>query len=213
MIINAYNLIDGVDGLAGSIALYASVTFAFVFVKDSDYSLATISVALTGALIPFLRLNFSDKRKIFMGDTGSMIVGFLLAFFAVSFISNSQVIEISTFHKASPALVLAILFYPLMDTFRIFMIRIFILKKSPFLADKNHIHHQFLKIGYSHKKTTLIISIINVIIILIAFSCLSFNLNTQIFALLLYGSLLFFIPFLIHKLKGIPLKQERFKTH
>jgi UDP-N-acetylmuramyl pentapeptide phosphotransferase/UDP-N-acetylglucosamine-1-phosphate transferase len=90
LITNAYNLIDGVDGLAGTIALCASGIFTYLFVMAGDLSLATIAIALCGALIAFLRLNFSKTNKIFMGDTGSMVVGFLLAFFTISFINLNQ---------------------------------------------------------------------------------------------------------------------------
>ncbi|WP_460217924.1 glycosyltransferase family 4 protein [Psychroserpens sp. MEBiC05023] len=200
LIINAYNLIDGVDGLAGSIALLISVVFTVLFYNSGALSLATISVALIGALTAFLRFNFSAKNKIFMGDTGSMILGFLLAFFTISFISQSQTNLDSEYYKASPALALALLFFPLMDTFRIFFIRIFILKTSPFTADRNHIHHRFIQAGYSHIQTTLFIVILNLIIIIIAFNMLHLNLNTQIGCLLVYGSLLYMLPFLYKKL-------------
>jgi UDP-N-acetylmuramyl pentapeptide phosphotransferase/UDP-N-acetylglucosamine-1-phosphate transferase len=202
LIVNAYNLIDGVDGLAGSIALCASVVFSAVFVIDKNYSLATISVGLAGSLIPFLRLNFSKRYKIFMGDTGSMILGFLLAFFAIGFISNAQTNDLSAFHSNSPALVLAILFYPLMDTLRIFFIRIFIHKKSPFEADKNHIHHRFIDSNFSHPATTAFIVGINLIIIAIAYCCSGLNLNIQIIALILYGVTLYTIPFIFFKKQG-----------
>jgi UDP-N-acetylmuramyl pentapeptide phosphotransferase/UDP-N-acetylglucosamine-1-phosphate transferase len=199
LIINAYNLIDGIDGLAGSIALLASAIFTVLFIQGSDFSLATISIALVGSLIPFLRLNFSKKKKIFMGDTGSMIVGYLLAFFTISFIYKAQTDVLAQYHKGAPALVLAILFYPLMDTFRIFIIRIFILKKNPFRPDKNHIHHKFINYGYSHLSATIIIIILNLIIIGIAFNCLHFNLNNQILLLLIYGSVLYTIPFVVKR--------------
>lgn len=199
LIINAYNLIDGVDGLAGSIALLISSVFSVLFYFSGAFSLATISVALIGALLAFLRLNFSEKNKIFMGDTGSMIVGFLLAFFTISFISQSQTNINSEYFKASPALALAMLFFPLMDTFRIFFIRIFVLKKSPFEADKNHIHHRFIQAGFSHVQTTAFIVLINLIIIVIAFNMLHLNLNTQIALLLVYGSVLYYIPFLLKR--------------
>ncbi|WP_422107362.1 MraY family glycosyltransferase [Winogradskyella sp.] len=199
LIINAYNLIDGIDGLAGTIALSVSGIFVYLFVNANDLSLATIAIALCGALIAFLRLNFSNKNKIFMGDTGSMIVGFLLAFFTISFINMAQVDETSAYYRASPALAFALLFYPLIDTLRIFFIRIVIHKTSPFKADKNHIHHQFIRIGYNHLMTTILISGINVIIICIAFNLLHLTLNTQILLLLLYGSVLYLCPFLFKK--------------
>lgn len=199
LIINAYNLIDGVDGLAGSVALLISVVFSILFYNSGALSLATISVALIGALLAFLRYNFSKSKKIFMGDTGSMIVGFLLAFFSISFISQSQINTESLYFRASPALILAMLFYPLMDTCRIFFIRIFILKKSPFEADRNHVHHRYILYGFSHLQTTLTIVSINLLIIIIAFNMLHLNLNTQIGLLLIYGSAFFYAPFIIKR--------------
>lgn len=200
LIINAYNLIDGIDGLAGTFALTVSAIFACLFVCANDLSLATIAVALCGALIAFLRLNFSEKNKIFMGDTGSMIVGFLLAFFTISFINMAQTDITSDYYKASPALAFALLFYPLIDTLRIFFIRIIIHKTSPFKADKNHIHHRFINSGFSHVAATVLICSINAVIIGIAFSLLHLNLNTQILFIVLYGSTLYMLPFLIKKL-------------
>jgi len=197
LIINAFNLIDGIDGLAGSVALTASAIFTILFVIDGEYSLATISIALVGALVPFLKLNFSSRNKMFMGDTGAMIIGFLLAYFTINFISNAQSDVTSLYHKNAPAIALAILFYPLMDTLRIFAIRLFILRKNPFLADNNHIHHRFLKLGINHFTITFLISLINIVIVFIAFNCFDMHLNNQIMLLLLYGSSLFLLPFII----------------
>lgn len=197
LIINAYNLIDGVDGLAGTIGFCASAIFVFLFMSYEDLSLATIAIALCGALLAFLRLNFSKENKIFMGDTGSMIVGFLLAFFTISFINLAQLDETSDYYRASPALAFALLFYPLIDTLRIFFIRIIIHKKSPFKPDNNHIHHRFIKAGCSHRLTTILICCINFFIVFIAFNLLHLNLNTQIIALLLYGSFFYVLPFII----------------
>lgn len=200
LIINAYNLIDGVDGLAGTIALSVSAIFVYLFVNANDLSLATIAMALCGALIAFLRLNFSKNNKIFMGDTGSMIVGFLLAFFVISFINMAQSSPDSEYYRDAPALAFALLFYPLIDTLRIFFIRIVIHRVSPFKADKNHIHHKFIQSGYSHLMTTILIVSINFVIVCIAFNMLDFELNTQIICLILYGSVLYLLPFLFKKL-------------
>lgn len=202
LIINAYNLIDGVDGLAGTIALSASGIFCYLFVMAGDLSLATIAIALCGALIAFLRKNFSTQQKLFMGDTGSMVVGFLLAFFTVSFINMAQSDASSSYYRAAPALAFALLFYPLIDTLRIFFIRIFIHKTSPFKADKNHIHHRFIQKGYTHVATTLTIAGINVLIVVIAFNLTHLLLNQQIFSLLVYGSVFYLIPFAFKKLKS-----------
>ena len=202
LIINAFNLIDGVDGLAGTIAFCVSGIFVYLFVNANDLSLATIAIALCGSLIAFLRLNFSKENKIFMGDTGSMIVGFLLAFFTISFINIAQTDVDSSYYRASPALAFALLFYPMIDTLRIFFIRIVIHKTNPFKADKNHIHHRFIQSGFTHKTTTVLISSINLFIIVIAFNMLELHLNNQIICLLLYGSGLYVLPFLIKRMSN-----------
>lgn len=202
LIINAYNLIDGIDGLAGMIALVASLVFIYLFIKADELSLATISAALAGSLLAFLRYNFSNKKKLFMGDTGSMVVGYLLAFFTISFIHKAQTEVLAEYQYSPPALAIAILYYPLVDTFRIFFIRIFIHKTSPFKADKNHIHHRFIKSGYSPLTTTILISSINVIIVFIAFNLIHLTLNLQILLLFVYGTVLFFLPFAYKKWIG-----------
>ncbi|WP_299129312.1 MraY family glycosyltransferase [uncultured Winogradskyella sp.] len=200
LIINAFNLIDGIDGLAGTFAMSISGIFVYLFVNANDLSLATIAIALCGALLAFLRLNFSKKNKIFMGDTGSMIVGFLLAFFTISFINMAQTNPESSYFRASPALAFALLFYPLIDTLRIFFIRIFVHKTNPFKPDKNHIHHRFIKAGFNHVTTTIIITVINVVIVIIAFNLTGIILNGQIVSLIFYGSVLYTLPFLVKKI-------------
>ncbi len=196
LIINAYNLIDGVDGLAGSLALLASAAFAVIFVQIKDVSMATIAVALIGTLIPFLRLNLSKKNKIFMGDTGSMCIGFLIAFFTVRFIGHSQTNITSVFHGSAPLLAVSILFFPLLDTLRIFFIRLVIHRKSPFEADQNHLHHRYLQIGFAHYQTTLCIVITNLVLIVSAFLIGPFNIHIQFVILLAVGFILYSIFFI-----------------
>lgn len=213
LIINAYNLIDGVDGLAGTIALTICAVYTILFIQALEYSLATITVAVIGALIPFLRLNFSKKNKIFMGDTGSMILGFLIAFFTISFIYRAQTDVLTQYHYDAPVLALAILFYPLIDTLRIFITRIFIYKTSPFAADQNHIHHRFVQLGYSHEMVTISLAIINVLIIVITFALTKLELNVHILALFGYGLLFYSIPFIIKKYTNRKRKNKEIKTN
>ncbi len=208
LIINAFNLIDGIDGLAGSIALTASLVFGFLFYQAEYVGSATLTFALAGSLIAFLRLNFSKKNKIFMGDTGSLIVGFMLAVFAVSYISYSQSLTEIGAKDSSPIIAVAILFYPLIDTLRIFFIRIFVHKTSPFFADKKHIHHRLLSLGYSHKQTTFIIVAINIIIILFAFNLSVLDIHIQLFLILAFGFFMFLIPFMIRS-KWMPMAKLR----
>ena len=208
LIINAYNLIDGIDGLAGSVALLASLVFGMLFYQASYIGSATLTFALAGALIAFLRLNFSKKNKIFMGDTGSLIVGFMLAVFAVSYISYSQGQTALGAKDSSPIMAVAILFFPLMDTLRIFFIRIVVHKTSPFLADKNHIHHRLLSLGYSHKQTTVIIIILNALVIGFGFAIANLEIHLQLLLLVGFGLMLFLLPFL-KKAKNRPAVKLR----
>lgn len=191
LVINAYNLIDGVDGLAGSLALFASAAFTYVFLKTDDVSMATIAVATIGSLLPFLRLNFAKKRKIFMGDTGSMIIGFMVAFFAVRFISETQGDLSSSFSNSAPIIALTIVYFPLLDTLRIFFIRMVIHRKSPFEADQNHLHHEFLKLGFSHKRTTGVVVLTNVVLFVLALLFKDFEIHLQLVLLLSIGTLLY----------------------
>jgi len=191
LIINAYNLIDGVDGLAGSLALLAAGSFVFLSVKINDVTMATIAVSLVGALVPFLRLNFSNQKKIFMGDTGSMIIGFLIAFFSVRFISNTQTNPTSQFFNCSPIVVLSIVFFPLLDTLRIFLIRLVIFKKSPFSADRNHLHHKFLDLGFNHIQTTSYIVILNFMLIAFSYSLKDLEIIYQLILLIITGLFLY----------------------
>lgn len=168
LVINAFNLIDGVDGLAGSVAVFSSLTFGLYFLLNGYNTFVLISFSLVGALLAFLRFNLSSKKKIFMGDTGSMVVGFLLAFQALSFLSMNLHVDSIVKINNAPLFVIAILSFPLIDTARVFFIRIK-LKKSPFSADRNHIHHKLLDMGLSHKQVTLSVVFYSVFITVFAY--------------------------------------------
>lgn len=198
LIINAYNLIDGLDGLAGSVGLISSMFFGFLFFKMENLTLSVISLALVGALISFLYFNFSKVRKIFMGDTGSMVVGFLLAFQAIAFINMNQLNLTAQFHYNAPVIVLSILFFPLLDTLRIFYVRVFIYKKHPFSPDKNHIHHQMLQLGLKHWQVTLVISIASTSVLIFALMSQYLTVNWQLLVVVITGIVMFSLPFFIN---------------
>lgn len=169
LIINAVNLIDGIDGLAASLGIVASVTFGLFFYLSGDYGYTVMAAALLGALIAFLRFNLSDGRfKIFMGDTGSLVIGFTLAVFAVHFnevvASGKSVVSLTS----APSVAIGILVVPLFDTLRVIILRLHY-HQSPFQADHRHIHHMMLRAGLSHRSATLIISLFNIFIIAVAF--------------------------------------------
>lgn len=166
LIVNAFNLIDGIDGLAAITAIIANCTFGGLFVYMHQYQLALVSLALVGAVGGFLKYNLSPA-KIFMGDTGSLLLGLISAVMAIKFIELNKLpgIKIEAIYSA-PALAVAVLIGPVFDTLRVFTLRI-ASGKSPFIADRNHIHHRILRLGYSHVQTTLILAGFNVVSIVI----------------------------------------------
>ncbi|MCH2198371.1 MAG: undecaprenyl/decaprenyl-phosphate alpha-N-acetylglucosaminyl 1-phosphate transferase [Flavobacteriales bacterium] len=168
VIVNAINLIDGVDGLAGGIGLIASFTFAYWFYQTMDLPLALLAAGLGGALLGFLVFNFNPAR-IFMGDSGSLTIGvviYVLATQMIDFPVDRLPAEIRGVSK--PVLAMAILAYPLIDTIRVFFIRT-IQGRSPFSADKNHIHHRLLSLGLNHRQTVLCLYGYTAFIIVLAF--------------------------------------------
>ena len=169
LIINAVNLIDGIDGLAASIGIIASVVFGGFFYLSGDMGYTVMASALLGALIAFLRFNMSEgENKIFMGDTGSLVIVFTLAVFAIRFneldASGASFIDL----KSAPAVSIAILIIPLFDTLRVMVLRMHY-KQNIFTADHRHIHHMMLRAGFSHAQATLFISLFNIMMIILAF--------------------------------------------
>jgi UDP-GlcNAc:undecaprenyl-phosphate/decaprenyl-phosphate GlcNAc-1-phosphate transferase len=168
-VINSFNLIDGIDGLAATIGIIASIILGGWFWYVGDTWFAIMSAALAGSLVTFLGFNISKgKNKIFMGDTGSLLVGFILSVIVIRF--NEQNIVLSTPVKliSSPAISIAVLIVPLFDTARVFTTRI-LLGQNPFKADNRHIHHLLLKAGLSHLKATFYLSLFQIFIIIMVF--------------------------------------------
>jgi UDP-N-acetylmuramyl pentapeptide phosphotransferase/UDP-N-acetylglucosamine-1-phosphate transferase len=206
LIINAYNLIDGIDGLAGGLAFMATIAFGYVFYRYDDVSMLVLAAAAGGAVVPFLFLNISKRKKMFMGDTGSMILGFIIAVFAVRFINSSQDSNAMEYSNSAPILALAFVFFPLLDTLRIFFIRLVIHKTSPFAADRNHLHHRFLNFGFSHVQTTTIIIITNMTLVVVSFFFRDFAIELQLLLLLVNGTLLYSLYFIYDWIKGLMKK-------
>lgn len=153
VVINAFNLIDGVDGLAGSLGLISSLVFGIFFLINRNIPYATMAFTFAGTLVGFLMYNF-HPAKIFMGDTGSLMIGLLNSILVIKFIQTGSSYSFYPV-TASPAVGFGILLIPLMDTLRVFSIRI-MNGRSPFKPDRNHIHHVLLNHGFNHKNVTLI---------------------------------------------------------
>ena len=192
-IINSLNLIDGIDGLASGVGILISVVLGLLFLNGGDLIYALSCFSLTGSLIAFFLYNvFGTKNKIFMGDTGSLVLGIIVAILIIHF---NEFIPVSN-HViyGSPAIALVIIIVPVVDTLRVFAIRIR-QKKSPFSPDMSHIHHQLLRVTGNHLYTSLIIISVNMILILISFSLVDIlESSTLFFLLLITGFLLANVP-------------------
>ncbi|CAN5739551.1 MraY family glycosyltransferase [soil metagenome] len=156
---NAINLIDGLDGLAGTIVTIITTTFGvyfFLYGGATFSNYAVVAMCLVGGVLGFLRYNF-HKATIFMGDTGSLVCGFIISVMAIQFIEMRPV-------TASPAVAAGILFIPLFDTVRVSLIRM-LKGTSPFSPDKNHIHHRFIAMGFNQITTVMMLAFINLLVI------------------------------------------------
>jgi len=168
VIINAYNLIDGIDGLAASITMLGSLAFGYYFFEIHQWEYAVLTAAIVGALIPFIYYNaFGKENKIFMGDTGSLILGFAITVLVFRFNQLNSMPNYRHCFVAAPAFSLAVVILPMFDTLRVFVIRVF-RGGSPFNADRRHMHHVLLDIGFTHLQATSILIFVNFLFILYA---------------------------------------------
>lgn len=192
--INAYNLIDGIDGLAAGLSIFATTVFGVWFFICGHFEYAVLSFSLVGALSGFFFYNvYGIKNKIFMGDTGSLILGTVLSIIVIKF-NELNIDQTAPYAIASaPAVSFAILIYPLVDTMRVFVIRI-LYKKSPFLPDKNHLHHRLLALGFSHKKATYTIIAINALFVIPVFTLQNIGITWLMIFNILISLLLFTVP-------------------
>lgn len=162
---NAFNLIDGIDGLAGGIGILTSLVFGVLFALMGQVPYACIAFALAGAIAGFLKYNWFPA-KIFMGDTGALIIGLISAALAIKFIELNKFTAGSkpAFYSA-PAIAVAILIVPIFDSLRVFTIRI-LKGGSPFKGDRNHIHHRLERLGFKPNWIVLASLAINILILM-----------------------------------------------
>ena len=217
VITNSFNLIDGVDGLAGSLGLLTSAVFGAYFLATSQYMYAVMAFSLCGSLIGFLIYNFSPA-KIFMGDTGSLLIGLLNSLFVIKFIAVASDPAFGFVLDSAPALGFAILIVPLFDTLRVVSLRI-MSRRSPFSPDRNHIHHFLLDFGLSHSVISIVCVVTNILFISLAYLLRSYG--TTIVILALTSAAIFLVTLVYYsrpKFKAIPIgnhtqKEPIIKSH
>ena len=195
VITNGFNLIDGVDGLAGGVGVIATSCFGFVSVMIGQNDMALIAFTLSGALIGFLKYNYYPAR-IFMGDTGSLVVGMILSVLAINTIKFGLITEDFKLPNKGPLMAIVFLALPLFDSLRVFIVRT---SKGvgPFSPGRDHIHHALLDLGFGHKRTALILYFISALLIFGSYFLLELNVNLSIAILALFSYFLLFIPFYI----------------
>lgn len=167
-IINAINLIDGVDGYCSGYCAIASLVFALFFFHSHDYLFAGWALACVGALVPFILHNiFGQESKMYLGDGGTLMMGTILAMFVFRVLCRnaSNHVYAETGFGLIP-MVLAIFAIPVFDTIRVMISRIF-QGRSPFAPDKTHLHHLFIEMGFSHVGTTVILLSANFFVVLV----------------------------------------------
>jgi UDP-GlcNAc:undecaprenyl-phosphate/decaprenyl-phosphate GlcNAc-1-phosphate transferase len=203
VILNSVNLIDGIDGLASGVSILTSVVFGIWFYLVGAIDYAIICATIVGSCSGFFIFNvFGNKNKIFMGDTGSLILGFYLAILAIKF--NEINVYYNGIYKiyAAPAVSIGIMVVPLFDTLRVFILRA-ASGKSPFVADKNHVHHSLIDLGFSHLKATLYILGANVVFIIISFLIFRRGIFNVTIVILVLAILASYIPTHFLRKRGI----------
>jgi UDP-N-acetylmuramyl pentapeptide phosphotransferase/UDP-N-acetylglucosamine-1-phosphate transferase len=190
-IINSYNLLDGIDGLLSTVGILVFSVYSFIFFKLDLFFYFLLCLSLIGILLAYLRFNFSSSQKIFMGDTGSLIIGFCIGFFTLKFLSLDVSLIESSFllPENKVTIIAAILFIPLLDTIRVMGVRL-LNKKSPFHPDRNHLHHILIDLKIPHYKASLLLGFINISIVIF-----TFYLSSKFNSFILLG--LLFIIFLV----------------
>lgn len=167
VIINAFNLIDGINGLSASLGLLITSVLGSWFLMIGSIELSIVAFSLGGALIAFLKYNITPA-KIFMGDTGALLLGLVCSILAIKFIElhNDLVNSPFTFSSA-PSIAIAILILPLFDTLRVFLLRLYE-GRSPFNPDRKHIHHILIDLGLTHMQATGVLFLTNILFIVLA---------------------------------------------
>jgi UDP-N-acetylmuramyl pentapeptide phosphotransferase/UDP-N-acetylglucosamine-1-phosphate transferase len=165
IIINSFNLIDGIDGLASGIGIFSSMILGWIFIQSGLVYYALLSFVLCGSLLGFFYYNvFSRKKKILMGDTGSLMLGFISAILVVRFTGLEDPSLPGVLISSPQSLALAILIVPLADMIKVVLTRIR-LGKSPFKPDRQHIHYRLIDLGLNHLQATAILLLINVVMV------------------------------------------------
>ncbi len=193
VVVNAFNLIDGIDGLAALLSIKFFVLIAgIIAVTSSEMNLVIPSIV--GAITGFLFFNFNPSKKVFLGDTGALLLGSVIAFFIFYILDNDNYI-ITDALISRPLLVVLLIIYPLADTLRASLIRMY-KGQSPFLADRVHLHHRLIDKGMSHWGASTSILIMSISVVMVGFVLSSyFSLTLCCIIIFIYLFILYYMFF------------------
>jgi UDP-N-acetylmuramyl pentapeptide phosphotransferase/UDP-N-acetylglucosamine-1-phosphate transferase len=200
-VINGYNLVDGIDGLAAGIGLLASLVFGMVFHRAGLQNWTLFCAVVFGSVAGFTWYNvFSRGRKIYMGDTGTLTIGFILAVMVLRYLNLNSPAFFGSVIQTPVAFILSLLIVPVFDVFRIIILRI-LQGRSPFRPDRQHIHHRLVDTGLNHLQATGIL--LAVTLGMLGLTILLQGLREAILIVILIGmaALLSFLPGYLHKKK------------
>jgi len=200
VITNSFNLIDGLDGLAGSISSISLLAFGVYFYLVDENLINIMIFSMIGSLLAFLNFNW-EPSKIFMGDTGALLVGFVLSITTIYFIEYNYNLDATSPFKfsASVATAISFLIMPLFDTLRVFISRA-LRNKSPFAPDKTHIHHFLMRLGLRHSGSVIVMVLVNILFICIAIVAMDYGDNMVLPAVVLVAlALSLLLDFLISR--------------
>ncbi|MCB0784399.1 MAG: undecaprenyl/decaprenyl-phosphate alpha-N-acetylglucosaminyl 1-phosphate transferase, partial [Flavobacteriales bacterium] len=196
VLVNAFNLIDGVDGLAGGVGLIAALAYGAWLYLAGDVALSLLALVLAGALLGFLVFN-THPARIFMGDSGSLIIGAIIAVLAMKVVDHdTSRLPVQLREVAAPLFAMAAIAYPLVDTLRIFTYRT-IKGASPFAADRNHIHHRLMDLGLGHRGTSGVLYLYAVVIIALSLLTRDWHPNVGLLVLAVIAFVLAVLPYFI----------------
>ena len=201
-ITNAFNLIDGIDGLAGGIGFMSLITLGLFLIMNRDGNTALIAFAIAGGILAFLYFNF-NPAKIFMGDTGSLVLGFVVSVLSIRLLQVNEAAVAPALPNA-PVFIIGVALIPVYDTMRVFLVRMW-KGNSPFSPDKTHIHHLLTNQGYTHGFASKLICFIHGFILIEIYFLRNMRLEFQL--LLLVGFMLF-VTVMLKKLGKLLGKHE-----
>lgn len=204
-IINAINLIDGVDGYSSGYSIVSCVLFGVVFYLLGNVKMLALAVIVATSLLPFFAHNvFGKHSKMFIGDAGTLSLGIIFSVFVTTILSENTVNVSLDSNLGLVPFTLAVLCIPVFDTLRVMSVRI-VRGHSPFSPDKTHLHHLFIELGYSHIGTSLTIIVINLFVVgcwFLAYK-LGLSIDIQLYIVVVLGILVTFVmyPFVRRQIK------------